>query len=160
MGELDLATVAAANDAWVLAPEGSEVLETAEYRLVRFPERFADPLQVQWVRSARPAEAVLGEVVARAVGFGLPEAYVYVKLSAPDGSVGAGPPTTRSPGRRRPTAIRSPRGPEGPSSPTSTAPRSESRASRLPTAWPGCGAAECWRRTAAAASTVACLPLA
>jgi len=85
MGELDLATVAAANDAWVLAPEGSEVLETAEYRLVRFPERFADPLQVQWVRSARPAEAVLGEVVARAVGFGLPEAYVDVKLSAPDG---------------------------------------------------------------------------
>jgi GNAT superfamily N-acetyltransferase len=85
MGELDLATVAAANDAWVLAPEGSEVVETAEYRLVRFPERFADPLQVQWVRSARPAEAVLGEVVARAVGFGLPEAYVYVKLSAPDG---------------------------------------------------------------------------
>lgn len=62
MGELDLATVAAANDAWVLAPEGSEVVETAEYRLVRFPERFADPLQVQWVRSARPAEAVLGEV--------------------------------------------------------------------------------------------------
>jgi hypothetical protein len=216
MGELDLATVAAANDAWVLAPEGSEVVETAEYRLVRFPERFADPLQMQWVRSAWPAEAVLGEVVARAVGFGLPEAYVYVKLSAPDGfdeallgcgaqlvdtsdvlamalpadvkapdlprlevrwrtapevardantvgistSVGAGPPTTRSPGRRRPTAIRSPRGPEGPSSLTSTAPRSESRASRLPTAWPGCGAAECWRRTAAAASTVAWLPLA
>jgi hypothetical protein len=85
VGGLDLATVAAANDAWVLAPEGSEVVETAEYRLVRFPERFADPLQVQWVRSARPAEAVLGEVVARAVGFGLPEAYVYVKLSAPDG---------------------------------------------------------------------------
>jgi hypothetical protein len=85
MGELDLATVAAANDAWVLAPEGSEVVETAEYRLVRFPERFADPLQVQWVRSARPAEAVLEEVVARAVGFGLPEAYVYVRLSAPDG---------------------------------------------------------------------------
>ena len=47
MGELDLATVAAANDAWVLAPEGSEVVETAEYRLVRFPERFADPLQLQ-----------------------------------------------------------------------------------------------------------------
>lgn len=33
----------------------------------------------------RPAEAVLREVVARAIGFGLPEAYVYVKLSAPEG---------------------------------------------------------------------------
>jgi GNAT superfamily N-acetyltransferase len=85
MGELDLATVAAANDAWVWAPEGSEVAETAEYRLVRFPERFPDPLQVQRVRSARPAEAVLADVVARAAGFGLPEAYVQVKLSAPDG---------------------------------------------------------------------------
>jgi GNAT superfamily N-acetyltransferase len=85
MGELDLATVAAANDAWVLTPEGSEVVETAEYRLVKFPEPFTDPLQVSWVRSARPAEAVLEDVVARAVGFGLPEAFVYAKLSAPEG---------------------------------------------------------------------------
>jgi hypothetical protein len=67
MRELDLTTVAAANDAWVgPAPEGSEVVETAEYRLVRLPERFPDPLQVQWVRSARPAEVVLAEVVADA----------------------------------------------------------------------------------------------
>jgi GNAT superfamily N-acetyltransferase len=86
MGELDLTTVAVANDAWVgPAPEGSEVVETAEYRVVRLPERFPDRLQVQWVRSARPAEAVLEDVVARAIGFGLPEAFVYVKLSAPDG---------------------------------------------------------------------------
>jgi hypothetical protein len=85
MGEPDLAAVAAANEAWVLEPEGSEVVETAEYRLVRFPERFPDPLQVQWVRSARPAEAVLADVIARAVEFGLPEAGVYVRLSAPDG---------------------------------------------------------------------------
>ena len=63
MGALDLAKVAAANDAWVLAPEGSEVVETAEYRLMRFPERFADPLQVQWVRSSRPAEDVLSAPV-------------------------------------------------------------------------------------------------
>jgi hypothetical protein len=63
MGALDLATVAAANDAWVLASEGSEVVETAEYRLVRFPERFADPLQVQWARSSRRAEGVLSAPV-------------------------------------------------------------------------------------------------
>ncbi|MGW1340172.1 GNAT family N-acetyltransferase [Kribbella sp. NPDC002412] len=82
---LDLGTVAAASDAWVLEPEGSEVVETAEYRLVRFPDRFPDPLQVQWVRSARPADAVLKDVVARAAEFGLPAAGVYVRLSAPDG---------------------------------------------------------------------------
>lgn len=89
MGELELAMVAAANDAWVLEPEGSEVVETSEYRLARFPERFPNPLQVQWVRSARPAEAVLSEVVARATDFGLPEAHVYVRLTAPDGLVEA-----------------------------------------------------------------------
>lgn len=85
MSQLDRATVAAANDTWVWAPEGSEIVETAEYRLARFPERFPDPLQVQWVRSARPAESVLDDIVARAVEFGLSEAYVYAKLSAPAG---------------------------------------------------------------------------
>lgn len=85
MSGLDLAAVTAANDAWVLEPDGSEVVETAEYRLVRFPEAFPDPLQLQWVRSTRPAEAVLADVVARATVFGLPEAYAYAKLSAPDG---------------------------------------------------------------------------
>ncbi len=85
MGGLDLAMVAAANDAWVLEPEGSEVVETAEYRLVRFPERFPDQLQVQWVRSARPADTVLWDVVARAVEFGMPEVGFYVRLSAPAG---------------------------------------------------------------------------
>ncbi len=89
MGELELAMVAAANDAWVLEPEGSEVVETSEYRLALFPERFPNRLQVQWVRSARSAQAVLAEVVARAAEFGLPEAHVYVRLTAPDGLVEA-----------------------------------------------------------------------
>lgn len=85
MVKLDLATVAAAGDAWVWTPEGSQVVETAEYRLVRFPDRFPDPLQVQWVRSARPARAVLDDVVARAAGFGVPAAVFSVRLTAPDG---------------------------------------------------------------------------
>ncbi|XVV10247.1 hypothetical protein ACQP2X_36155 [Actinoplanes sp. CA-131856] len=83
MSELDRAAVAAANDAYVFAPEGSEVVETAEFRLVRLPDRYADPLQVQWVRTARPAGTVLGEVVERASSFGLPRAQVHAKLSAP-----------------------------------------------------------------------------
>lgn len=85
MGELDRAAVADANDAWALTPEGSTVVQTAEFRLVRFPEPFPDPLQVSWVRSARPAAAVLDDVIARAARFGLSEAFVYSKLSAPDG---------------------------------------------------------------------------
>jgi hypothetical protein len=53
---MDLATVAAANDAWMgPAPDGSEIVETADYRLVRLPDRFPDLLQVQWMKSARPA---------------------------------------------------------------------------------------------------------
>ena len=50
MGELELGTVAAANDAWAgQAPEGSEVVETAEYRLVRLPEHSA--ARCRWGRS-------------------------------------------------------------------------------------------------------------
>ncbi len=86
MGELELATVAAANDAWGgTAPLGAEVVETTEYRMVRMPERFGSHVMVQWVRSSRPANAVLADLVARAAEFGRPEAWVTVRLSAPDG---------------------------------------------------------------------------
>lgn len=83
MGELEIATVTAADDAWVGAPTGSQIVETAEFRIARLPERFPDPLQVQWVRSARPAATVLTEIVEQAAGFGLPETAVCVKPSAP-----------------------------------------------------------------------------
>ncbi|GAA1515827.1 GNAT family N-acetyltransferase [Kribbella lupini] len=86
MDELELATVTAANDAWGgTAPLGSEVVETPEYRMVRMPERFGSHLMVQWVRSSRPADAVLTDIVTRAAEFGRPEAWVTVRLSAPDG---------------------------------------------------------------------------
>jgi GNAT superfamily N-acetyltransferase len=75
--------VAAANDAWVWTPEGSEVVETGEYRLIRAPAHFSDPLQLQWVHTSRPAADVLEDVVVRARGFGLPQLYVYSKISAP-----------------------------------------------------------------------------
>lgn len=89
MGELDRAQVTAAHDAWVFEPEGSEVVETAEYRLARFPERFGFTPQVQWIRSARPVEAVLADALARVAGFGQPEATVTVRPSAPDGLIEA-----------------------------------------------------------------------
>ncbi|MBB5834816.1 GNAT family N-acetyltransferase [Kribbella italica] len=86
MGELELATVAAANDAWGgTAPLDAEVVETAEYRMVRMPERFGRHVMVQWVRSARQADAVLADLAARAAEFGRPDAWVTVRLSAPAG---------------------------------------------------------------------------
>ena len=85
MGELDLAAVSAANDAWVWTPEGSEVVETSEYRLARLPDRYPYRAQVQWVRSVRPAATVLEDIVARVTEFGQPQAWVYAKLSAPEG---------------------------------------------------------------------------
>lgn len=86
MLELDEATVTAANDAWVgAAPEGAEVLETGEFRLVLLPERFPDRLQAQWVRSTRPADAVVDDLVARAAAFGQPNAFVMAKAGAPEG---------------------------------------------------------------------------
>jgi GNAT superfamily N-acetyltransferase len=85
MTEIDRATVSAASEAWVLDPPDSEVVETAEYRIARFPERLGFPLQVQWVRTERPIGTVLAEIVARAREFGLPEANFLLKLSPPGG---------------------------------------------------------------------------
>jgi GNAT superfamily N-acetyltransferase len=89
MGGLDRGAVAAAHDAWVFEPAGSEVVETAEYRLARFPDRFGFTPQVQWIRSARPVEVVLAEALARVAEFGRPEATVTVRPSAPAGLVEA-----------------------------------------------------------------------
>jgi GNAT superfamily N-acetyltransferase len=85
MDELDRATVVAAVAAWVMTPAGSEVVETDDYRMVCLPERFTHRLQVQWVRSARPAEEVLADMTERAAGFGQPRMSVTVGLGAPGG---------------------------------------------------------------------------
>ncbi|MGC4941274.1 hypothetical protein [Kribbella sp. DT2] len=72
MGELGRARVGAANDAWAgQAPLGAEVVETPEYRLVRMPERYGSHLMVQWVRSSRPADAVLADIATRALSQGM-----------------------------------------------------------------------------------------
>ncbi|MEV0645214.1 GNAT family N-acetyltransferase [Phytomonospora sp. NPDC050363] len=79
------AAVAAAVEAWVLNPPGTRLAETPEYRIALFPAPFPDPLQLQWVRSSRPARAVLDDVVAHARTFGLPEIHVHARLSSPEG---------------------------------------------------------------------------
>lgn len=84
MTDLDLARIAAANDAWVQEPEGSTVVQTGEFRIVLLPEYFPDRLQVQWVRSTRPAAAVFDELVAEAARFGQDAAHVYLRFSAPE----------------------------------------------------------------------------
>ncbi|HIV59156.1 MAG TPA: GNAT family N-acetyltransferase [Candidatus Stackebrandtia faecavium] len=89
MSNLDFTTVVESHDAWVMTPTGAEVVETDEYRIARFPDRFPEPLRVQWVRTSRPAAEVLDEVIARASAYALPAAQVHVKLSAPDGFIDA-----------------------------------------------------------------------
>jgi hypothetical protein len=215
MGELDLATVAAANDAWVLAPEGSEGSGDRGVSAGAVPGAFSRSAAGVVGAVCAAGRGRAGEVIVRAAGFGLPEAFVYVKLSARRlrrGAAGCGarlvdtsdvlavalPADVKAsdlpgPEVRRLTATEVARdantvgvsvfggsrasddelarraaayratvaaGTGGAVVAYSTAPRSHSRASRLPTAWPGCGAAQCWRRTAAATSIVRWLPLA
>lgn len=76
--------VAAADDAWVRRNDGAEIVETHEFRLARLPDPHPDPLQLQWIRTNRPAARALDDVVAAAARFRLPSMYVYAKLTAPD----------------------------------------------------------------------------
>ena len=58
--------------AWDWAPDGSEVIETAEYRVVFRPATFDRETSVPWVDSARRAVEIAHEVLllARERGFG------------------------------------------------------------------------------------------
>ena len=65
---------AAAGMEW--EPEGSVVVGADEYRLIRYPDSVVNPTfqaaQVTWSRTARSFGEVMGEVVARVRGWGLP----------------------------------------------------------------------------------------
>ncbi len=56
-------------------PEGSVVVITDDYRLIRYPDWVVNPTfpaaHVTWSRTARPLEAVVAEVSARIRGWGL-----------------------------------------------------------------------------------------
>jgi hypothetical protein len=56
-------------------PEGSVVVVTDDYRLIRYPDWVVNPTfpaaHVTWSRSARPLDEVIGEVAAHVRGWGL-----------------------------------------------------------------------------------------
>jgi GNAT superfamily N-acetyltransferase len=72
-------------------PEGSTVVRTGDYRLIRYPDWVVNPTfpaaQVTWSRTARSLEEVVGEVAARVRGWGLPGVAWWVSgASVPAGT--------------------------------------------------------------------------
>lgn len=73
---------------WVWIPEGAVEYQTAEYRLIRYPDRYWDPTfppaQVVWSNGGRPAGELIDEVAAHTRAWGLPEVgWAVSQLTAP-----------------------------------------------------------------------------
>ena len=79
------ADVIRASNAWVYVPEGSPTLETADYLLVRFPDHFANALELVRFTPTRPMPELVEEVLTRARQFGLPSLVWRVRLDSPPG---------------------------------------------------------------------------
>jgi GNAT superfamily N-acetyltransferase len=77
--------VVRATNAWLYVPEGAPTVETADYLLVRFPDHFANPLELVRFSPRRPLPEVVAEVLDRAPGFGLPSLVWRVRLDSPPG---------------------------------------------------------------------------
>jgi GNAT superfamily N-acetyltransferase len=74
-----------ASNAWVYVPEGAPTLETADYLLVRFPDHFANALELVRFTPTRPLPELVTEVLTRARQFGLPSLVWRVRLDSPPG---------------------------------------------------------------------------
>ena len=79
------ADVIRASNAWIYVPEGSPTVETVDYLLVRFPDHFANPLELVRFTPTRPLPELLAEVLLRARQFGLPSLVWRVLLDSPPG---------------------------------------------------------------------------
>ena len=76
-------SVVAASSAWTWIPDNATTAETDEYLLVRRPDYFDHPLELDWFRPAGPVEPAIAAVLDRARQFGLPELYWMVRLGSP-----------------------------------------------------------------------------
>jgi GNAT superfamily N-acetyltransferase len=74
-----------ASNAWVYVPEGAPTIETADYLLVRFPDHFANVLELVRFTPSRPLQELVVEVLTRARQFGLPSLVWRVRLDSPAG---------------------------------------------------------------------------
>jgi GNAT superfamily N-acetyltransferase len=77
--------VVRATNAWLYVPEGAPTIETEDYLLVRFPDHYANPLELVRFSPRRPLPEVVAEVLDRARGFGLPSLVWRVRLDTPPG---------------------------------------------------------------------------
>lgn len=73
---------------WVWMPEDAVELQTAEYRLIRYPDRYCDPTfppaQVVWSKGDGPAGELIDEVAAHTRAWGLSEvSWAVSQLTAP-----------------------------------------------------------------------------
>ena len=73
---------------WVWVPEAAAELQTADYRLIRYPDRYCDltfpPAQVAWSKGDRPACELIDEVAAHVRAWGLSEvSWAVSELTAP-----------------------------------------------------------------------------
>lgn len=78
---------------WVWVPEGADELQTAEYRLIRYPDRYCDPTfppaQVAWSKADRPAPELIDEVAAHTRAWGLSEvSWAVSEVTAPSDTEG------------------------------------------------------------------------
>jgi GNAT superfamily N-acetyltransferase len=80
---LSAESVTAASAAWSWVPDNATTAETDEYLLVRRPDYFDHPLELDRFRPAGPVEPAIGAVLDRARQFGLPELYWMVRLGSP-----------------------------------------------------------------------------
>lgn len=82
---LSASTVAAASAAWVFAPGDAEVVEGAEYTMVRMPDHVDWDLSMLAFTPAGPLGPAVDAVLERARTFGVPELDWEVGLKAPAG---------------------------------------------------------------------------
>jgi GNAT superfamily N-acetyltransferase len=78
--------VVSASNAWVYVPDGSPTFETEDYLLVRFPDHFANALELVRFTPVRPVSDVVAEVLERAARFAVPELVWRVRLDSPEGT--------------------------------------------------------------------------
>lgn len=79
------ADVVAAVGRWSFIPHNAIRVETDEYQVLRLPDWWEQPLELRWIRPARPLEIVLDEVIEGCRQSGLPHVCCWVRLDPPAG---------------------------------------------------------------------------
>jgi GNAT superfamily N-acetyltransferase len=77
--------VVRASNAWIHVPDDAPTIETDDYLIVRFPDHFANRLELVRFSPSGPIPDAVAEVLDRAGSFQLPELVWRARLDAPDG---------------------------------------------------------------------------